>query len=722
MVERKVELLAPAGDRETLEIAVNAGADAVYVGGAKFSARAHAPNFTEEELLDAIDFMHLRGKKLYLAVNTLVKEREFEELYRYILPYYMQGLDAVIVQDLGVFDYIKKQFPDLAVHASTQMTVTHKLAAEYLKHLGASRIVLARELSLEEIRDIAGNIRMEIECFVHGALCYSYSGQCLLSSMIGGRSGNRGQCAQPCRLSYRVGEETQLREIMSLKDLCTVEYIPELIEAGIASFKIEGRMKQPSYVAAVTSVYRKYIDLYMKKGREGFRVSREDLEGLWKAYQRRGYCSGYYYRRNGRKMLSLGKIDGKDATEQNLPKEKKQEKIKGKLIVSPDECVKLLLEYRGVSAAVTGVRAEAAQNQPMTAKRLKEQMLRTGNTPFVFDKLDIVLDGKVFLPIQGLNELRRRGLKQLELQILKNYRRQKPDEIRGKTQAGYKAVSLQGDAPEGILKFSVLVETFEQFEAVLHSPYVERIYVEDAIFLSDSSAREMEGCAARAHDRGKEVYFAMARVFREQAFSVYERMPAEFYDLFDGVLVRNLESFFYLRGRGYERPVAADANLYQWNRMAKEFVRLEGIEESTAPVELHFKELKELGIEQMELVVYGFLPVMVTAGCVRRNTKGCAHISGSLVLTDRRRKRFMVKNNCNYCYNVIYNSAPLMLADQKKEVESLNAKRLRLQFTAEKAEQVKEILALYGDIFINGRERKMPNTDFTRGHFKRGVK
>lgn len=248
-----IEILAPAGDYETLKAAVCAGADAVYAGGERFGARAYAKNFSREELLSAIDYVHLHGRKLYLTVNTLVKEREFAELYEYLLPFYRQGLDAVIVQDLGVMDYVMRQFPGLPIHASTQMTITNVIAAKYLESLGVSRIVPARELALAEIQEISGGTGLEVECFVHGALCYCYSGQCLLSSMIGGRSGNRGQCAQPCRLSYTV-EHQKAKDILSLKDLCTIQFLPDLIESGIHSFKIEGRMKQPEYVAAVVGL------------------------------------------------------------------------------------------------------------------------------------------------------------------------------------------------------------------------------------------------------------------------------------------------------------------------------------------------------------------------------------------------------------------------------------------------------------------------------------
>lgn len=251
-----IEILAPAGSVETMRAALNGGADAVYIGGSRFGARAYADNPDETALLAAIDEVHLRGKKLYMAVNTLLKEREMDELYHFILPYYREGLDGVIVQDFGVLARLKSWFPSLPLHASTQMTLTGWEEAARLKADGVSRIVPSRELSLEEIRQIHERVDVEIEAFVHGALCYCYSGQCLLSSFIGGRSGNRGRCAQPCRLPYKVGKDQKTRYLLSPKDICTLKDIPDLVDAGIISFKIEGRMKKPEYAALVSFMYR----------------------------------------------------------------------------------------------------------------------------------------------------------------------------------------------------------------------------------------------------------------------------------------------------------------------------------------------------------------------------------------------------------------------------------------------------------------------------------
>ncbi|MGN0243547.1 MAG: DUF3656 domain-containing protein [Lachnospiraceae bacterium] len=300
---KKPEVLAPAGSFDALRAAICAGADAVYVGGSRFGARAYADNFNQDELCRAIEYVHRYGKKLYLTVNTLFKEAERQELYEYLLPYYQCGLDAVIVQDMGVATLIRRWFPDMELHASTQMMITGVDGALALKDIGAVRIVPARELSLKEIRDIKASVDIEIETFVHGALCYCYSGQCFLSSMIGGRSGNRGRCAQPCRLPYDTGWGKDYS--LSLKDICTIDCIPDLVLAGIDSFKIEGRMKSPFYVALVTSMYRKYLDQYWDAPEKTFEVCEQDKIQLLDAFNRGGFSKGYYYRHNGADMMSM---------------------------------------------------------------------------------------------------------------------------------------------------------------------------------------------------------------------------------------------------------------------------------------------------------------------------------------------------------------------------------------------------------------------------------
>lgn len=309
---RKVEVLAPAGSLDICKAVIRAGADAVYLGGDMFGARAYAGNLNREEMLEAIDFAHIRGSKIYLTVNTLLKENEINKsLVEYIKPYYEAGLDAAIVQDFGVFNLLRQEFPELALHASTQMTITGSCGAAILKNMGASRIVTARELTVDEIREIHDSVDIEIESFVHGALCYCYSGQCLLSSMNGNRSGNRGRCAQSCRLAYdvynnsdRINNDKQ-NYPLSPKDMCALKVLPDVIDAGVYSLKIEGRMKNVTYASEVTNIYRRYVDMYLAKGRKGYKVNDSDVEELMDIYNRGGFTTGYYKEKNGRTMMSI---------------------------------------------------------------------------------------------------------------------------------------------------------------------------------------------------------------------------------------------------------------------------------------------------------------------------------------------------------------------------------------------------------------------------------
>ena len=423
-MNNKVEILAPAGSMKALKAAIAAGADAVYVGGTRFGARAFAENFTEDVLLEAIDYVHLYGRKLYLTINTLFKDKELEQLIDYLRPYYERGLDAVIIQDLGVMELVSNVFPDLPIHVSTQATVTGKYQARFLKRFHITRIVPARELSLDEIIDLKQDSGLEIECFVHGAICYCYSGQCLLSSMIGGRSGNRGQCAQPCRLDYRF-DNAKADSYMSLKDMDAITLIPQLIEAGIDSFKIEGRMKQPGYVYTVVSMYRKYVDLYYS-GKK-FKVEQKDIAILENAYRRRGYTEGYYRKHNGKDMLSLSPLEGKRETEEIdfVEPDEKKLPIDMEIYMESGAPVKLVLNglNLGEKIEIYGEIVQTAQSRPLDSERIKKQMAKLGNTSFVLADFSAHLAGNVFVPMHFLNDLRRRAVETLLTSILSPYRR-----------------------------------------------------------------------------------------------------------------------------------------------------------------------------------------------------------------------------------------------------------------------------------------------------------
>ena len=427
MINTDFEVLAPAGSFQTFKAVIEAGADAVYVGGSSFGARAYADNFTEEELLGAIDYAHLRGKKVYLTVNTLLKNKEInDDLYDYLLPFYLKGLDAVLVQDFGALSYIHKAFPDLPIHTSTQMTVTGIEGVRLLQSYGVTRVVMARETSLAEMKKIHEATEMELEAFVHGALCYCYSGQCLFSSLLGGRSGNRGRCAQPCRLAYTVMDENHkelLKDsyILSMKDMCGIRDINELKEAGVYSLKIEGRMKRPEYAAGVVSFYRKYVDSLNP-------VSDSDYNKLKSLGNRCGFTDKYYFDHNAKDMITYEKpnfaVEDEDFvsrisaryvdTETRLP-------IKGICVLNEGNNSFLTVECKNYVYTATGQTADKAQKKPLIKEDVAKRLSKTGDTSFVFEELEVIMDDNIFMPNGAINELRRSALEGLKNELLSTY-------------------------------------------------------------------------------------------------------------------------------------------------------------------------------------------------------------------------------------------------------------------------------------------------------------
>ena len=801
----RVEILAPAGSMECLKAAIAAGADAVYTGGALFGARAYAHNLTEEELLEAIDYVHLHGRRLYLTVNTLIKDREMEkQMYDYLLPYYRQGLDAVIVQDIGLFRFIRKHFPDLPIHASTQMTLTGVDGAKFLEKEGAQRIVTSRELSMAEVKKIADETELEIESFVHGALCYCYSGQCLFSSFIGGRSGNRGQCAQPCRLLYRTPEAKRPQYLLSLKDICTLELIPEMIESGIYSFKIEGRMKKPEYAAAVAFQYRKYADLYLKYYEEcpaeedpaayamkKYRVREEDRQMLLDLYNRGGFHTGYYHTQNGREMISLNRPNhagvpavkvlakkGRNVTAKaltdlytqdiiELPMRKGREKadnytckdavrkgmnvqipvfadtpfkrdeiwmrtrnstlidtlreefvngkikerICGTFRLYPQEAATLTVKCRDAEITVTGEKAQEALSQPMSRERIEKQLRKTGNTEFEFSFLKAEIGEKVFLPMQSLNELRREALETLEKVICEKYRRsgEVKDPEEDKTELSMEEEILSG--------WTASVRTAEQMEVILEEEAIGRIYADCTMFPRIWEKDSYVEWITKVHAAGKEIYLVMPYIFRERTRKQYEAAYNRIFGAgWDGILIANYESFAFLKEHGYTGRIMTDYNLYEFNQESRKFWKEKGVFEFTAPVELTERELQDLRVKDGEVIVYGYLPMMISAGCIQKTTRGCLKKSGQTTITDRYRNPFVVKNECDYCYNILYNYVPLYLGDRMEEVYQIGPGRIRLMFTTERQQEVRQILSAY----FEGKE--LPEGTYTRGHWKRGIK
>lgn len=745
-MRHQVELLAPAGSYESLVAAVNAGADAVYIGGTRFGARAYADNLQEDNLCQAIRYAHLHGCDLYLTVNTLLKDQELSELGDYLKPYYESGLDAVIVQDMGVFSYIRERFPDLPIHASTQMTVLGEDGAAFLKEQGAARIVTARELSLEEIRRIHENVDIEIESFVHGALCYCYSGQCLFSSMLGGRSGNRGRCAQPCRLPYqlksqgRVLNKPEEAYLLSPKDMCTIELLPEILKAGVCSLKIEGRMKRPEYTAGVVRIYRKYLDAYLTHGEEKYQVDQKDYQELLSLYNRGGFSEGYYRVHNGRNLISLTRPNHFEEKSKKVWKEKqayetllaslrkdyleteKKERITGSFYASSAAPTTLQVTYAGagekIKILVQGENAQVPQKQPMSQEAIEKQLKKTGDTPFVFENLEITLEGPVFLPLQQLNQMRREALEQLKEAL--STRGSRKDEKAELEEEAFEASYVQDFQEKAAWKplFHVQVEQIEQLKAALKFEQVQRIYLSSECLDLDKLSDFTKLC----HQAGKECMLVMPAIFRLPVKAYFqERLSSLKTAGLDGILVKNLEEIYFLRENQFELPLILDHNLYTFNRRAAAFWRELGILEDTLPLELNEKELRIRGCGESEMLVYGYQPLMVTAGCLHKTMRQCRKKTETWTLTDRYKKEFPVRNYCKYCYNVIYNSEVLSLLGNKKEIRRLAPKSLRLCFTLESASSAERILEAFLAAFCDEKMVELEHAGFTRGHLKRGV-
>lgn len=750
MGKKTVEILAPAGSYESMVAAVNAGADAVYIGGSRFGARAYANNLDEEAMIRAIRFVHLHGCRLYMTVNTLVKERELSELYGYLKPYYEAGLDAVIVQDLGVFSYIREHFPKLPVHVSTQMTVTGKYSAADLKRMGAVRVVPARELSLGEIREICESTGMEVETFVHGALCYCYSGQCLFSSLIGGRSGNRGRCAQTCRLPFDMCRDGNYinkkneKYVLSLKDLCTLDILPDILEAGVCSLKIEGRMKSPRYTAGVVSIYRKYVDMYLKNGRKGYHVDTADRKALLDLFDRGGQSEGYYRVHNGRDMVVLKEKPAFREPDQELfdyldrtyVEAVKKVTIKGTAYFEVGKPARLTVDYalkdgctdkRAVSAKSLlvwsdGDVVEEAKNAPMDETRIRKQLMKTGDSPFAFEELSVIMRGNVFVPVQKLNELRRSVLEKLEEAIEKTYSRSGNED----TDLLYKgAEDKNAQAPvreRAGTEFAALVNTREQFEAALafmagkaSGPF--GIYLASEEF----DAGEWKMLVSRCRRAGVSCYLMMPRIFRTEARQYFIKNLDTLKEAgFDAFGVASMEEPGFLREQLPGAEMYFDHGMYAFNHLAAKTMEQYGADRITVPVELNGKEIAEAGISG-ELIVYGYLPMMVSAQCIRRTAEGCAKKPELLYLKDRKGKNFPVRNQCRFCYNTIYNESPLSLKGLSGEVKKLSPRALRLNFTLEDGETTARLLNDFYREFVEGANMEPPSGNFTRGHFKRGV-
>ncbi len=691
---RQFEILSPAGSLETLICAVNNGADAVYIGGREFSARKNAVNFSKEDIQEAVRYAHLYDAKVYVTVNTLVYDSEFKGFYEFIKFLYSAGVDALIIQDLGVLSMVKRCFPDFEVHASTQMTIHNISGARLAKELGFKRVVLSRELTFDEIKNISDNVDIELEVFVHGALCMSYSGQCLMSSFIGGRSGNRGDCAQPCRLPYTLmnskGKNISNKEkyLLSLKDLCLIDEMKTLMECGVTSLKIEGRMKSAEYVSVVTSIYDKY--------RDGSKVEERDRSALKSIFSRNGFTQGYLEGNTGRHMLNYDKNN--DDVYQNISHDVKElaAKLKSKahepiefhahVSVYHDMPMTLTVSAKGESVTVEGsINAEQAVNAPLTEERLTSQIAKSGSTPFVLSGIKTDIAQGVSLPVKEINNIRREALSLLEDKLTATLDRK--SEIPFNYETPY-------SKPPKKLTLNAEVRTLEQFEAASKAGF-DKILVPYSLYKDNKTFID---------ESGRTVAVILPAVARDIH-------PVDTHIISGEIYASNFSQLALCK----DRKVSANHNINVFNSHSAEFVKNLGIETVCISPEVTQKELLSMKTSaDKEIIVYGRIPLMTVQNCIVKSALGCGCKDEYYLLKDRKGVEFPVITDKNSCTNTIYNSLPVYMADKLTDDVSADVSYMRFVFTTESAGDIFDIYRMY-------KNKERPSFDFTRGHYFRGV-
>jgi putative protease len=707
MRNKDFELLAPAGNLEIFKGVIESGADAVYVGGSMFGARAYANNFTEEELLEAIDFAHLRGVKVYLTVNTLIKNSEFSKLYDYLLVYYKRGLDAVIVQDIGVVKAIHEYFPSMEIHTSTQMTVTGADGVRFLSQFGVTRVVMAREVSLAEMKRIHEETGMELEAFVHGALCYSYSGQCLFSSILGGRSGNRGRCAQPCRLPYTV-EGKKDEYILSLKDMCGIKALDKLHDAGVYSLKIEGRMKQLEYACGVVKYYRSYID--SKKP-----VSDADYDRIKALGNRCGFTDRYYFDHNGSDMVTYVKPNFVSNAAEPSP-EKRKLSIEGELVLREGEPGSLTVKRGDVTYKASIEPVSAALKAPLDKKAAIDRINKTGDTDFEFSHIKAQIGENVFVPNGALNKLRRDAISGLCDKLLKKYYR---------NDARYADISSMCELPEHVVKSDAAHEdgavnakdytticscmTRAQLDTLISYDCFDVFYLDFDMYDRKTLIQQFADDVKSLTKRNKKVYLMLPTIFRADSSDYFVSIAKELDTVsFEGFVVKNYEELYLTENLFTGKKVILDHNMYTFNDVSKSVFFEHGVSGDTVPLELNSREIMHRNNIGSQMIVYGYYPLMTTANCVHKNTKGCDKKQKLIYLKDRYNKSFAVCNNCKECYNTIYNSLPTMLTKNISKLKEAGIRSFRYSFTIETPKQIKAVM-----------DDKV--AEYTNGHYKRGV-
>lgn len=701
--KRQLEVLAPAGDLGTLKAALLAGADAVYFGGEMFGARAYAHNFSLKDAQEGISFAHARGRRAYLTVNTLLKTKEIEQkVYDYLKAYYEAGIDAVLVQDAGLMELVRSYFPELGLHISTQANVTSAYGARFFKNIGAKRIVLARELSLREIKQIHEGCDIELECFAHGALCMSYSGQCLMSSMIGGRSGNRGRCAQPCRKCYGLtGTRKSLsgRYPLSLKDLCTILDVKALYDAGCCSLKIEGRMKSPEYVANAAAAYRWAADIALSKTDPGRDELSEKKQMLLEGGSRGGGTDRYLFVHNDPDMVSLNDSAFKSSKIKSLKPSVRKTVAYATLRACIGSPLEVSVTDGRRSAKAAGDIVEQARKPQDIADELKEKITRTGDDRITIDQVHLDVDCDAFIPVGAVKELRRKAVYEFLGGIT-------VDRV-----APCKFVAREMGKTRDTTKKQLLIScvTAEQLKKVsAFRPDGFSVIIALNYGLRDLS-EPVSGCR---------VYLCMPEILRNDMSSLPDD---EFIRKnFDGLLVSSYDEIEYAREHLSDMPFITDQRIYVWSDRSREAVMQQKASALTAPVELNEKELSHLDNSRTFLTVYGRTPLMYTATCQHKNADGCDRRQQTLYLCDERKAVFPVINYCSSCTNVVYNSLPTSLLPFMKEIGRMGFYGYRIDFTTENSKETEEVL----DIFYKNVKTNASDDigrEVTRGHFHRGA-
>ena len=653
LAEHKPELLCPAGSPAAFDAAIEAGADAIYIGGSEFNARINAKNFNEEEMREAIQRAHSYGTKVYLAANTLIHDREMKSFMSAAEKAYLFGADALIVADIGAASLIKRYMPDLELHASTQISGHNVDAARRLAAAGFSRMVCAREMSADDIRRFTENSPIEAEVFVHGALCVCHSGQCLFSSLVGKRSGNRGECAQPCRLPYKTQRGNGYP--LSLKDLCLAEHVTELMDMGVASFKIEGRMKSPEYVRDVASIWRRLIDQHRN-------ATREEMEELERIFSRGGFTDGYYKKVIGIQMMGVRSDDNKKDTRELVPFEGITRKIGVELSARIEKGKPMSLTVMPQGVTVTGDIPEVAINAPTDAATVERCLRKLGGTPYEAKRVDIELDGGLMIPISKLNALRRAAVEAIAQSVSPKR------ELSGVRAESSGCKGVRGNTRSAVFYDpQTITDKAREYFDIIYTPLLGHNGRSNGVILPtvifDSEREDVLVLLRRACALGA-----------------------------DHALVGNIGHIDLVLKAGLIPH--GDMRLNVTNDESMAYFESLGLEDVILSPELSMSAMRDIGGASVA-TVYGRVPLMVTEKCVGMEIGGCDVCqNGKTELVDRRNVRFPVRREYKH-RSLIFNSVPIFMADKNAELNKAKLSMRHFIFLDETPEEVDEMIESY---------------------------